>query len=79
MTSEGSRDREFPQLVTHQILCYQNLDMPPAVMNQERVPDKFRHDRTGSGPGLDRLLDAFGIHSLYLPEQLLVDIRSFFL
>ena len=48
------------------------------IVNQEGVPDKFRHDGARPGPRLDRFLGPRLLLPLHLQIELEVDERAFF-
>src|SRR5216684_6427554 len=77
MAFERPRQRELSELVPHHILGHKHLDEQPAVVNQERVADKIRHNGTIARPGLDRLAMA-GLLPLHLVQQAKIYVRPFF-
>ena len=57
--------------MTHHVFGHKDLDVLLTVVNHERVPNKFRHDGAGAGPGLDGFLFAGLIQSHDLGIKLL--------
>src|SRR5262245_3673907 len=55
VTLEGSRGSEFAEAMTDHIFRHEHLQVRLAVVDHESQADKFRHDRAGPRPSLDRL------------------------
>src|SRR5436309_1624249 len=77
VTAEDPRGGELAQLVPDHIFLHENAQELVAVVDLERVAHKFRDDRAGPGPGLDRLLRTVVVQTRDLAEQLLVDEGAF--
>src|SRR5207302_1756035 len=55
MTLERPRRCEFAELMPHHVLGHEKLHELTAIMNEESVTDKVRHNRAIARPGFDRL------------------------
>ena len=64
--------------MTHHILGDKDRDKFLPVMNGNGVTHKFWGDGTPAGPGLDNLLRLHLIQNFYFPQELEIDVRSFF-
>ena len=70
MTLKGSSRSKLAQLVPDHIFGNEHFHVVAAVMHHERVPHKFRDDRTGTSPSLDRFLGP----RIILPAHFLVHL-----
>ena len=53
MTSEDPGRGKLSELMPHHIFCNVTAPEIPAVVDEKRLGDEFRKDRTGASPGLD--------------------------
>jgi hypothetical protein len=74
---ERARRRELAELVADHVLGDVDGQMPPAVVDRDRVADHLGDDRRTPRPRLDRTAV---VHALrrHLLHQVLVDERTFF-
>src|SRR5579859_5671903 len=77
VAAERPRRRELAELVPDHVLGDEHLRELPAVVNQKRMADEFRHHRAITRPGLQRLVTH--AHPIDLGEESFIDVRAFFL
>ena len=77
MTTEGTRRREFSELVTDHVFGDEHGDELIPVMYGNRMTDEVRADHRGASPSLDDGLLARFIHRQDLLLELEVDIWTF--
>jgi hypothetical protein len=69
---------ELAELVTDHILRDENGHELAPVVDGEREPDTIGDDGRTTGPGLDDLLAPCFMGMPHLPDEVVVDERSFF-
>ena len=78
VTAEEPGVAEFTQFMPHHVFRHQHILKDFAIMNLERVADKFGHNRASPCPSLDRLTSSHLIELLHLAIELLIHKRAFF-
>jgi hypothetical protein len=78
VTTERPGRRELSELVPDHLLGDVHVDVVPAVVNQERMPDELRRNGRSTRPRFDRLFAIRRIQPRNLLQQVLVDERTFF-
>src|SRR6186713_1496634 len=74
---EDSGRGKLAEAVADHVFGDGDVDEVLAVVHEEHEADEVRRDHGRAGPGLDWLLGP-GCHLGNFPEQLLVNVRSFF-
>lgn len=78
MSTEHTCRAELAELVPHHVLSDEDVLEQLAVVNQEGMSDKLRHDRAVACPCLDRLLAVHLGELLDLAVESLLDVWAFF-
>jgi hypothetical protein len=76
--TEGPGWRKLAELMPNHVLTNINRDKFFAIMDRQRMSDKFGQDDRPPRPGLDDLLLSTLIHPLNLLEELRIDVRTLF-
>jgi len=72
LTAVSTKDSslgEFSEFVPNHFFGDEHLIEHFSIMDEERMPNEFRHDRAGARPSFDRLFFAEGFQFLDLPIQ----------
>ena len=78
MAAENASQREFAQLVADHFFGNENLQKRFAVVNEERVADKFGDDRASARPSLNRFFFALLIELFDFSEKFIINERTIF-
>ena len=78
VSAKNSGLRKLPQLMPDHLFGNEHLVEHFPIVDEERVPDKLRHNGTCPCPSFDRLLFANGFQFLDLPVQFWGNERTFF-
>jgi len=78
VSAKNAGQGKFTQLMSNHFFGNEHLIEHLPVMDEERMPYKFRHNGTSPCPSFDRLFFADGLQFLDLPVQFGGNERTFF-